>query len=134
MLLFSDGIMEAIFGNNEITSRYLCWLVRIMFSIPPNTGWVEQAYSILEMICQKRRNRMAVGTLKELLFLGVPKLSVKDAFGYEAEIDYCRWNWPNYYISINLIYWNCLDKRKCKNYGNAKRSLNNHHMLTIFVN
>ena len=78
--------------NNEITSRYLCRLVRIMFSIPPNTGWVERAYSILEMICQKRRNRMAVGTLKELFFLGVLKLSVKDAFGYDAEIDYCKRN------------------------------------------
>ena len=32
---------------------------------------------------------MAVGTLKELFFLGVLKLSVKDASGYDAEIDYC---------------------------------------------
>ena len=75
--------------NNEITSRYLCQLVRIMFSIPPNTGEVERAYSILRMICQKRRNRMAIGTLKELFFLGVLKLSVKDAFRYDAKIDYC---------------------------------------------
>ena len=77
--------------NNEITLRYLCRLVRIMFSIP-NTAWVERAYSILEMICEMRRNRMAVGTPKELLFLGVLKLSVEDAFGYDAEIDYCRRN------------------------------------------
>ena len=32
------------------------------------------------------------------------KLSVKDTFGYDAEIDYCRRNWPNYCISINLKY------------------------------
>ena len=73
-----------------------------MFSISPNTGWAERAYSILEMICQKRRHRMAVGTLKELFFQGVLKLSVKDAFGYDAETDYCKRNWPNYFISINL--------------------------------
>ena len=81
--------------KNRLTnnlSNNLCRLVRIMFSIPPNTGWVERAYSILEMICQKRRNRMAVGTLKELFFLRVLILSVKDAFGYDAEIDYCRRN------------------------------------------
>ena len=78
--------------NNKITSKYLCRLVRIMLSIPPSTGWVERAYSILEMICQKQRNKMAVGKLKELFFLGVLKLSAKDAFGYDAEMDYCRWN------------------------------------------
>ena len=78
--------------NNEITLGYLRRLVGIMFSIPPNTGWVERAYSILEMICQMRKNRMAVGTLKELLFLGVLKLFVEDTFGYDAEIDYCRRN------------------------------------------
>ena len=81
--------------KNRLTnnlSNNLCRLVRIMFSIPPNTGWVERAYSILEMICQKRRNRMAVGTLKEFFFLRVLKLSVKDAFGYDAEIDYCKRN------------------------------------------
>ena len=52
----------------------------------------ERAYSILEMICQKQRNRMAVETLKELFFLEVLKLSVKDALRYDAEIDYCRRN------------------------------------------
>ena len=78
--------------NNEITLRYLCRPIRIMFSISPNTGWAERAYSILEMICQKRRHRMAVGTLKELFFQGVLKLSVKDAFGYDAETDYCKRN------------------------------------------
>ena len=71
---------------------YLCRLVRIMFSIPPNTGWVERAYSILEIICQKQRNRMAVEKLEELFFQGELKLFVKDAFGYDAEIDYCRRN------------------------------------------
>ena len=85
-------LWEQFLENNEITSRYLCRLVRIMFSIHANTGWVERAYSILEMICQKRRNRMAVRTLKELFFLGMLKLFVKDAFGYDAEIDYCRRN------------------------------------------
>ena len=37
--------------KNRLTnnlSNNLCRLVRIMFSIPPNTGWVECAYSILE--------------------------------------------------------------------------------------
>ena len=87
-------LWEQFLENNEITSRYLCRLVRIMFSIPPNTGWVERAYSILEInnMPKAKKQGMAVGTLKELFFLGVLKLSVKDAFGFDAEIDYCRRN------------------------------------------
>ena len=52
----------------------------------------------------KTKKQDGCGTLKGLLFLGVFKLSVKDASGYDAEIDYCRRNGPNYYISINLKY------------------------------
>ena len=43
-------------NENEISFPDLCCLVRIMISIPPNTGWVERAYSVLEITCQKLRN------------------------------------------------------------------------------
>lgn len=55
-------------------------LKRIMFRILPNTGWIERAYSILELMGQPRQNRMAISTMKNLLFLGVLKLEVKDTF------------------------------------------------------
>ena len=38
----------------------LCDLILIMISIPPNSGWVERAYSYLEQICQKKRNRFCI--------------------------------------------------------------------------
>ena len=45
-----------------------CDLVRLMIAIPPYSGWVERAYSKLEQICQKRRNRMSVDHLKSSVY------------------------------------------------------------------
>ena len=59
-----------------------------MFSIPPNTGWIERAYSILELICQKRRNLLKVDTMRDLFFLAVLKLDPKDCFSYKEEIEF----------------------------------------------
>ena len=50
-----------------------------MFSIPLNTGWLERGYSILELICQKRRNRLAISLMQILYFFAVPKLKVKES-------------------------------------------------------
>ena len=58
-----------------------------MISIPPNTGWVERAYSLLELICQKRRNQLAIESLMSFFFLSVLKLPIRDAFSYNKEID-----------------------------------------------
>ena len=54
-----------------------------MISIPPSTGWVERAYSVLEIICQKLRNRINVSSLGDLFFLAILKLPVKDTFCYK---------------------------------------------------
>ena len=65
-----------------------CDLVHIMFSVPPNSKWVERAYRSLEMVCQKRRNRLSVENLMELLFLAILKLPVKDCWNYPDEAKY----------------------------------------------
>ena len=71
-----------------MTYPNLCCLIKIMISIPPNTGWVERSYSMLEMICQKRRNKMAIDTLRPLFMLAVLKLPVRnDAFDYSNDMD-----------------------------------------------
>ena len=84
--LTQKDLWKPFLDNNEFTCPMICRLVKIMFSIPPNTGWVERAYSILEMICQKRRNKMSIETLAPLFFLGVSKMKVRDSFGYDQEI------------------------------------------------
>ena len=65
----------------------LCDLILIMISIPPNSGWVERAYSYLDQVCQKKKSRVNVGNLKELLFLAVLKLKPKDSWSYKKEIE-----------------------------------------------
>ena len=44
----------------------LCALVLIMISNPPNSGYAERALSYLEQVCQKKRNRLEIGNIKEL--------------------------------------------------------------------
>ena len=72
--------------NNEFSCGDVCSLVRIMFRIPANTGWVERAYSILENMCQKRRSQLAISTMSSLFFLAVLKLPVKESLEYKDKI------------------------------------------------
>ena len=74
-------------ASMDMQSPDLCDLVVTMMSVPPNSGWVERAYSYLEQICQKKRNRMTVEKpLKELFFLALLKLDPKPTAGYTNEI------------------------------------------------
>ena len=68
-----------------MSCSHICCLIRIMFSILPNTGWLERGYSILELICQKRRNQLAISLMQTLYFLAVLKLKVKESFAYKEE-------------------------------------------------
>ena len=58
---------------HEFDCGDMCRMIKIMMSIPPNTGWIERSYSLLEIICQKRRNQMALETMRNLFFSGCTK-------------------------------------------------------------
>ena len=73
--------------SNGMKYPDLCDSILIMISNPPNSGYVERAYSYLEQVCQKKRNRLEISNLKELFFLAVLKLPVKDSYSYAKEID-----------------------------------------------
>ena len=73
-------------STNMISLPNLCQILEIMFSVAPNTGWVERAYSTLEQICPKRRNKMAVSTIRACFLLSVLDLPVKGCFDYEDTI------------------------------------------------
>ena len=72
---------------NEFDYGDMCRMIKIMMRIPPNTGWIERSYSLLEIICQKRRNQMALETMRNLFLLAVLKLPVRDCFSYDKEIE-----------------------------------------------
>ena len=74
-----------------------------MFSIPANTGWIKHAHRILDLICQWKQNRMAIGKMKNLFFLGVLKLKVKDAF-IERNTNIIKMNSKNLQKLISKTY------------------------------
>ena len=39
-------------------------VVKVMLAIPPNTGWIERAYSKLQMICTARRNKLLIPNIR----------------------------------------------------------------------
>ena len=49
----------------------------IIMGVPPNTGWIEQSYSKLEMICSKRRNQLSMDSMGSLCFMAIINLPVK---------------------------------------------------------
>ena len=46
--------------RKKMDHKHVMHLIQIMIAIPVNTGWIEQAYSKLEMICTKRRKKLLV--------------------------------------------------------------------------
>ena len=77
---------EKFLKTCEMQFHDYCDLVRIMTAVPPNSASVERAYSKLEQLCPKRRNRLDIdGYLKDQFFLALLKLPVKECMEYENE-------------------------------------------------
>ena len=64
----------------------MCRMIKIMMSIPPNTGWIERSYSLLEIICQKKKKQDGIRNNEEPFFLAVLKLPVRDCFCDDKEL------------------------------------------------
>ena len=75
---------------DEYVSVYptMCSLIYIMLSTPANTSNVERAYSILEIICQPRRNKLTVGHLELLFLLSVMREDVGNVEDYVECLKY----------------------------------------------
>ena len=59
-----------------------------MLAIPSNTGWIERAYSKLEMVCSKRRGSLSVEHIRHEFFMNVLELPVRTmTSGYNEEIE-----------------------------------------------
>ena len=77
--------------KNFITSQSICFpdvseLIQILLATAANTGYLERSYSILEMICDKRRNSMSIDTIQTLYLLGVLQIPVKGINEYSDVI------------------------------------------------
>ena len=75
---------------DEYVSVYptMCCFIYIMLATPANTSNVERAYSILEIICQPRRNRLSVEHLELLFLLSVMREEVGNVADYVECLKY----------------------------------------------
>ena len=62
-------------------------VIEVMLSIPPNTGWIERAYSKLQMICTTRRSCLSIENMHHEFVLNVLGLPVRECCGYDEEIE-----------------------------------------------
>ena len=88
LLLLQHSLWKCFLVNQLISFPDMCDLVCIIFSVPTNSGWVDRAYSSLEMVCQKQQNRLSVENLRELFLLSILILSVMNCLNYADEAKY----------------------------------------------
>ena len=74
LLIFQLELWREFAKQRRLEHKHVTRLIQIMVAIPVNTGWIEQAYSKLETICTKRRNKLLVNNIKNEFFLNVLSL------------------------------------------------------------
>ena len=80
-------VLPPVFSRS-MEHKFLVKVIRLMLSIPPNTGWIERAYSKLQIICQVRRGKLLVPNIRAEFFLNVLELPVRTCReGYNGEIE-----------------------------------------------
>ena len=72
--------------QRQMEHKHVMCLIQIMIAIPVNTGWIERAYSKLEMICTQRRNKLLVDIIRNEFFLNVLSFPQHSTTEYTEEI------------------------------------------------
>ena len=85
-------VIKQFLHENASVYPNMCTLFYIMLATPANTSNVERAYSILEIICQPRRNKLTVDHLEQLFLLSVMREEVGDVSGYVECLKYLEKN------------------------------------------
>ena len=71
LVIFQLELWREFSNQRRMEHKHVRCLIQIMIAIPVNTGWIERAYSRLEMICSKRRNKSLVDNIRTEFFLNV---------------------------------------------------------------
>ena len=86
ILMFQLEIWREFAKQGHMEHKHVTCLIQIMTAIPVNTGWIEWAYSKLEMICTKRRNKLLVHNIRNKFFLNVLSFPQHSTTEYTEEI------------------------------------------------
>ena len=62
-VIFQLELWREFAKQRQMEHKHVMCLIQIMIAIPVNAGWIERAYSKLEMICTKRRNKLLVDNI-----------------------------------------------------------------------
>ena len=85
-VIFQLELWREFAKQRRMEHKHVTHLIQIMIAIPVNTGWIEQAYSKLEMICTKRRNKLLVDNIRNEFFLNVLSFPQHSTTEYTEEI------------------------------------------------
>ena len=84
--IFQLELWREFAHKRRMEHKHVTRLIQIMIAIPVNTGWIKQAYSKLEMICTKRRNKLLVDNIRNEFFLNVFSFPQRSTTEYNEEI------------------------------------------------
>ena len=71
LVIFQLELWKEFAKQRQMKHKLVTHLIQVMTAIPINTGWIERAYSKLEIICIKRRNKLLVDNVRNKFFLNV---------------------------------------------------------------
>ena len=85
-------LLQHFLKNNMIMFPGFCKLILILIASAANTSPLERSYSILEIVCAKRRSSMTPEHMELFYLLGVLKITLKSPFDYQKEVNFSRRN------------------------------------------
>ena len=86
LVIFQLELWREFSNQRRMEHKHVRRLIQIMIAIPVNTGWIERAYSRLEMICSKRRNKLLVDNIRTEFFLNVLSFPQRSTTEFTEEI------------------------------------------------
>ena len=85
-VMFQLELWREFAKQRRMEHKHVTRLIQIMIAIPVNTGWIERAYSKLEIICNKSRNKLLVGNIRNEFSLNVLSFQQRSTTEYPEEI------------------------------------------------
>ena len=86
LVIFQLELWREFVKQCRMEHKHVTRLIQIRVAIPVNAGWIQQAYSKLEMICIKRRNKLLVDNIRNEFFVNVLSFPQCSTTEYTEEI------------------------------------------------
>ena len=104
-------VIKAFLDRHILQFQNASKFFQIMLCTAANTSPVERGYTILQMVCAKRRNRITPANLEILFLLGTLKIPVKSPEKYSSEIERLR---KKKIFTVHVYVYEYVDERKRK--------------------